>query len=509
MIDTAALQDWSGGTARASWARAGLIFLSLFIVAIVVFRDAWTSMAGIWINSSVYHQGLFVLPVSAGLILARRDWRREEPADDWLGVVPILAACILWLFSRAAGADIAGHFAVTLAIIGAVIVAFGRTLAAQWAFPLGFLFFMAPFGEELTPTLQDWASAAVAAGLNLAGVATDRDGFILSTSAGRFEMADSCAGLRFLLASAMLSALVSYLSFRTWRKRFAFIIVAIAAALVANWIRAFAIVLVATATDRRSGLGPEHVVAGWAFYGVLMLALAAIAHRFRDAPALRPPAAEVRATVRGSSSASLAAAALLAGSHALGDVADPGAQPLAPTIAHAAYRSDGFVTDAATPGWRPALRSGEWLEVQGYRSSAAAVTVAAAVASGESAIDELIGLRAADGVGWRRISVAMLPLTFAGNSMTVRVETIEDNSGRKLDAATLYVTDTKAFGSRAAASIETARRRLLREDPNEGALIIAAEHGINADPLDSIRRFAAGAEPVTQRRPNAVEGAND
>lgn len=250
----------------------------------ILFADAASSMASIWLNFSVYHHGLVVAPISAFLIFRRRDWRDAAPSADLAGAPIIAGGVMLVVMGRAFDVNLFGHAGLVVALIGAAVAVYGRTLARRWSHALLFLFFMVPFGGEATPLLQHWASVAVATALNLSGVDTTRDGFMLTTSAGGFEMAASCAGLRFLIASAMISFLAASLAFANWRKRVAFVAAAAAAALAANWIRAYLIVLITTATERRIGLGPEHVTLGWMFYGALILFLIGFARRFADAP---------------------------------------------------------------------------------------------------------------------------------------------------------------------------------------------------------------------------------
>jgi exosortase A len=286
MLNAAAsVKQHIGQSAKREWSRACVLFLTLAAVSAILYRDAWSTMAEIWLGSSAYHQGALAAPISLFVILARRDWRDVAPRIDLFGLVPLAASFALYLVSVAFEANIIGHAAIVAALIGAAILTFGRNVARRWSFALFYLAFMIPFGEALTPTLQQWTSHAAKALLNLAGIETTLDGVILTTTAGRFEVAPSCAGLRFLIASMMISALVGYFAFESWRKRAQFFLLAIMAALVANWLRTFLIVAVVTLSERRLGLGPEHVTAGWVFYGALILALVALARRLADEPA--------------------------------------------------------------------------------------------------------------------------------------------------------------------------------------------------------------------------------
>lgn len=265
-----------------AWPRASIAFAVLLIALSIILHDALSSMAAIWLHSSAYHHGLIAAPIAFWLIWRRRDWRHDEPQRDWRGAFIIFAAIIIYSAGRAASFSIVEHFAFALSIIGAIIFVFGGELAKRWGFALAFLFFMVPFGEEANPTLQNITSHSVAIMLNVSGVDTARDGLLLSTANGRFEIAPSCSGLRFLLASAMISGLLSTLSFETARARIAFIASALAAAFVANWLRAYLIIAIATLSDRRLGLGPEHVGIGWVIYSAMLIALIFIARRHAD-----------------------------------------------------------------------------------------------------------------------------------------------------------------------------------------------------------------------------------
>lgn len=286
MLDAAAIEKrHNDQSATAAWLSACILFLTLVAISAFLYRGAWSTMAGIWLNSSVYHQAALAAPISLFTIFVRRDWRDFDPKVDRLGLVPIAVSFVLYFISVVLEANIIGHAAIVVALVGAAVFSFGRNVAKRWAFALGYLVFMIPFGETLTPTLQHWTSIAAEGLLNLSGIETTRDGVILATSAGRFEVAPSCAGLRFLLAAMMISALVGYLAFDSWRRRVQFFLLAIMAALVANWIRTFLVVAVITITQRRVGLGPEHVAAGWVFYGAIIVALVALARRLADKPA--------------------------------------------------------------------------------------------------------------------------------------------------------------------------------------------------------------------------------
>lgn len=275
--------------------RSFALFALTLLAVLILMRAETADMVRQWTWSSSYHHGWLAAPISVWLLVDARGWGTHPPRFDLPGAAILLFALALCLAGRAASAAVLGHIAIVAAIVGAAVLTLGRAYVRQSAAAFGFLIFMVPFGESLIPALQSAAAVVVAAMLNSSGVETVRDGVMLSTSAGRFEMAESCAGLRFLLAAVMISGLAAHLAFRSLRGKTLFLASAVALAVAANWVRAFVIVAAATATNMRVGTGPEHVAFGWVLYVGLILALLLIARRFGDTRpySMAPTAASV------------------------------------------------------------------------------------------------------------------------------------------------------------------------------------------------------------------------
>lgn len=262
--------------------RHGAAFSAAVLALFAILHPEAADMVRQWTWSSSYHHGWLAAPVALYLLFEAKGWRATPFRADVYGVGIVLAALALAFAGRAAEAAIVGHVSVVVGLIGAAVLTLGRVYVRRSAFAFGFLVFMVPFGESLIPALQGAAAFAVAGLLTLSGVDTLRDGVILTTAAGRFEMAESCAGLRFLLAGLMVAALAAHLAFRDWRRQALFVAAAIVLAVAANWLRAYLIVLTATVTQMRFGTGPEHVAFGWILYVGLTLALLLAARRLSD-----------------------------------------------------------------------------------------------------------------------------------------------------------------------------------------------------------------------------------
>jgi EpsI family protein len=68
-----------------------------------------------------------------------------------------------------------------------------------------------------------------------------------------------------------------------------FVLLAIAVAIVANWFRAFGIVMIAHLSDMKLALGVDHYLYGWVFFGIIIFLLMSVGGLWRDEDAALSP----------------------------------------------------------------------------------------------------------------------------------------------------------------------------------------------------------------------------
>jgi EpsI family protein len=141
---------------------------------------------------------------------------------------------------------------------------------------------MVPFGQGLIPVLQDFTAAFAVRVLRLLEIPVFLDGVLIAIPSGLFEVAEACAGLRFLIANVVIALLFCYVSFRRPWKWIVFIIISIVIPIIANAFRATAIILIAYWTNNEYAAGVDHIVYGWVFFAVIMISLLAIGNAFAD-----------------------------------------------------------------------------------------------------------------------------------------------------------------------------------------------------------------------------------
>ena len=169
-------------------------------------------------------------------------------------------------------------------------------------FPSLFLFFLVPMGEYLILPLQHFTTHFISAGLTLLGIPHYTEVNLIQLSNGNYEVAEACAGLRFLIATIAVGALFVHLTYRKWYKIVLYLAASVVVPVIANGFRALGIVLLGYWSDNRIAHGVDHIIYGWGFLVAILLVLMFIGMRYADpipqeesgdavaAPALRPHA---------------------------------------------------------------------------------------------------------------------------------------------------------------------------------------------------------------------------
>jgi EpsI family protein len=171
---------------------------------------------------------------------------------------------------------------VQLLITAAVLTMAGPKLATKLLFPLLFLVLATPVGESLVPYLMVITADLSAWLLQLSGIPLLREGQYMTLPGGAFVVAEVCSGLRYLLTGAMVALLFGYLTYSSFRKRLILVAVTVVAVIIANGVRAYIVMAVASMTQMRYLGGRDHVYFGWLMFGVVMMSVMWLAARFAD-----------------------------------------------------------------------------------------------------------------------------------------------------------------------------------------------------------------------------------
>ena len=153
-------------------------------------------------------------------------------------------------------------------------------------FPAAFLIFIFPFWGILVPILQNISVAAVTFMMSFSGVPTYVEAEVITIPAGVFEIAGGCSGLRYVIVSLAISSLFIFLNIRDTKRALLFMLLTIAGALLTNWIRITALILIGEYTNMESSLMEDHNMFGWYLYIPFMILLFIWGNKLSDGDSL-------------------------------------------------------------------------------------------------------------------------------------------------------------------------------------------------------------------------------
>lgn len=237
----------------------------VFFPTLVTLHNRWSEV------SHSYSHGYLLVGVAIFLIWQVRDrlpgqWR----PNAWLALPLLLGASFLWFAGFATQLTLAQQVALPSLLWLVGVVALGWTAAMWLVLPALLLYFGIPLWDFLVEPLQRLTVLVTQAWLAWFEIPAYVRGFYIEVPTGSFEVAGGCSGLNYVLVASVIGLLHSYLNLSGWRRP-AGLALALGLALLSNWIRVFALVLIGYYTRMESELIEDHDGFGWVIFACALV----------------------------------------------------------------------------------------------------------------------------------------------------------------------------------------------------------------------------------------------
>jgi exosortase A len=248
-----------------------------------VFHQGLVTAVTIWYNSDIFNHCLFVIPGTFFLIYLKRKALLAQPIKPnyWVAVL-ILPAIVLYGVGLAGDVQLFMHAAMFGLLPVLIWMVLGNKAAWQILFPLVFILFCIPVGEELVPYLQQIAARFSVDLLELSGIPVFRSGLYIEIPKGRFLVAEACSGISFFIASLVIGCLYAYLNMYSPQRRTLFVLLSVIFPIAANIIRVYGIILIAHLSDMQYAVGADHLIYGWFFFAFVIVCLIGLGELLRE-----------------------------------------------------------------------------------------------------------------------------------------------------------------------------------------------------------------------------------
>lgn len=269
--------------AAQPWRQALAALMLLVAWTLFLYRDTAIAMVTTWARSETFTHGFLVPPIALWLIWRRRrDMAAQTLQPALWALLPAAGATLVWLLGELVAVNVVTQLALVALLVLAVPAVLGMPVARQIIFPLGFLFFAVPMGEFVMPQLMAWTADFTVFALRLSGVPVYREGLQFVIPSGNWSVVEACSGVRYLIASITVGTLFAYLNYQSSKRRMLFILVSILVPIVANWLRAYMIVMLGHFSGNKLATGVDHLIYGWVFFGIVIMLMFIVGARWSE-----------------------------------------------------------------------------------------------------------------------------------------------------------------------------------------------------------------------------------
>ena len=477
----------------------------MWLVLLGVFYSDVLHLVSLWLNSSTFNHCLLLVPVIGWLVWMRRHELSKLSPRAWApGLIWMAGGSMVWLVGDAASVAMLRQIGLIVMLQGTVPALLGPQVTRGLLFPLGYSFFLIPFGEELVPPMQMLTADMAMAMLRLFGIPAYIDGIFITTPYGYFAVAEACSGVKFLVAMAALAVLAAHLCFKSMVRRALFLAFALLVPVLANGVRAFSTILIAEYWGTEFAASADHVIYGWFFFGfvIALIGWAAFPWFDRDPEDVVIEADQLARFWPGRSHrmAVLVPVALMLvlAPLAVDRISAARATPLPPFAADLAP-SGWQLVEGEAKDWRPRFDGADRFMCHRFARSPGGpmvdLCIAGFIRQGEGR--ELVGF--AQGVldpdsDWRWGQ--NLPAIGAGKAARI----VDGTQVR--DTLTVYMVDGTVTASSAKVKALTLQARLTGGDERAYAFVLSAQPATGEGGRDRLARFvddAGGLETMVAR----------
>ncbi|MFT3736550.1 MAG: exosortase A [Rhodocyclaceae bacterium] len=473
--------------------------VAMVAIILLVFHETALGVFRIWMRSDTFNHCLLVVPVSIWLMWERRrDLVSAGFQPALFPLLPLAGAALLWVFGEAISAAVVSHAALVFMVIAAIWTCWGHRASWQVLFPLFFLVFGIPFGDFLVPMLMHYTAEFTVALLRLTGIPVYQEGQNFVIPSGRWSVVEACSGIRYLIASVMVGVLFAYLNYRSLTRRLLFVVASFVVPLLANWLRAYIIVMMGHLSGNSLAVGADHLIYGWVFFGIVIGLLFWVGNFWREdhLPQVRQRDWHWRSAGR------VAVPAVVVLGLALVTVAVP--RPLLGWLMDVPGAADYRIPAVTVSGWTSAVRSAkEWKasfrgsrveDVQTFAKGRDKVSVQLAYYARQTEGRELVQydnyLVQTDDPLWHPMN--RKTVTVAQGDRTLTFERVElAGAGGHLVVLRSYWLGESVTPSDKLAKLDLLKARLLRRpDDSAGVLLWTS---VDNSPADAEQRLVAFA----------------
>ena len=261
----------SSEQAAASKDQDGLWLAAVLAILLALYFSTVLSFYNVFSDEGA-GQSHAPLLLAVSLYLLYQAWdragRRFRLRISLLATGALALLSLLWMVLGLIFVE-AGQQAVLILILAVTLVALlGFRQGAGYLMPILLLWTVLPLYSPVVPYLQTLAAQSSALVLDLLGITSTRDGYLLLIPNGTFEVAESCSGLKFQIVGITLALIHTQLVHVSARATILYVALASLLAFVSNVIRIVVVVIIGYFFGMENEYVQDHNFIGWILFAL-------------------------------------------------------------------------------------------------------------------------------------------------------------------------------------------------------------------------------------------------
>ncbi len=248
----------------------------VFVVLLALYGSTVLSFYNVFSDegSGQSHAPLLLL---VSLYLLYRTWslsgRHITLQFNYPATLLLASLSLLWMVLGLVFVEAGQQAALILIAATTLIGMLGWRNGAKYLMPILLLLTVVPVWSLAIPYLQTAAAQASAAVLDLVGITSIREGYLLVIPNGTFEVADACSGLKFQIVGITLALIHSQLIKVPFRVMLIYALLASVLAFVSNTIRIVIVVMIGYRYGMDNEYVQDHNFIGWILFSIFFFLL--------------------------------------------------------------------------------------------------------------------------------------------------------------------------------------------------------------------------------------------
>ena len=250
------------------------LLFGIFLLLSTLYAGTVQSIVSVWWYSETFSHGFLILPACFWLAWKKRsEFMSTVSPSSIFPMLLVIPSGFIWLLANLVGLQVLEQLAFVFVCCFTVWAVLGHARARILWFPITFMLFAAPVGDELVPRLMEVTADFTVTLIRVSGIPVYREGLYFSLPSGNWSVVEACSGIRYLIASFTMGVLYAHLNFKRIHAALIFVMLSAVVPIVANGLRAYGIVMVGHYSDMALATGFDHLVYGWFFFGIIMFLL--------------------------------------------------------------------------------------------------------------------------------------------------------------------------------------------------------------------------------------------